>query len=141
MFKKSVNVAFKVLFKRSNETRNLVYDVISETLFSVRFHSCKKQLRKKISKNNMSSSGYENKVYGSKKNFFEEDNDSDMDELSDLIGNLDPCCYEPEQDTSELSGSNSDTNEDESSENVSPNNVKINRAGHKDWCIFGCCKK
>ena len=25
--------------------------------------------------------------------------------------------------------------------NVSPDNVDINRSGHKDWCICGCCKK
>ena len=46
-------------------------------------------------------------------------------------------CYEPEKDaehSSESSGSDSDTIEDESSEEekISPNNVEINRAGYKD---------
>ena len=65
-------------------------DVIAETLFSVCFHSSKKQLRKKILKNNMSSPGYEDNVYDSEENFFEENTDSDIDELRDLIGNLHP---------------------------------------------------
>ena len=97
-------------------------DVIAETLFSVRFHSCKKQLRMKILKNKMSSPEYEENVYESQKNFFVENIDSDVDELNDLIGNLHPYCYEHEKDASESSGRNSDINEDESSEEeyVSP---------------------
>ena len=73
----------------------------------------------------------------------EEKTGSDIDELNDLIGNLHPYCYELEKDASESSGSNSDTNEEESSEeeNVSRNNVEINRAEHKDWCIYGRCNK
>ena len=120
-----------------------MWDVIAETLFSVRFHSCKKQLRKKILKNNTSSPGYEDNVYKSQENFFEENTDSDIGELNDLIGNLHPYCYEPEKDAIESSGSDSDINEDESSEegNVSPNNAEINRTGYKDWCICGRCKK
>ena len=72
----------------------------------------------------------------------EENTDLDIDELSDLNGNLHPHCYEPEKVEREPSGSDSDTNDDESSkeEKVSPKNAKI-RAGHKDWCICGCCKK
>ena len=72
-----------------------------------------------------------------------ENTDSDIDRLNDLIRNLHPYCYEPKKDASELSGSNIDTNEDESSEeeSVSPNNAKINRAGHNDWCICGHYKK
>ena len=80
--KKSVNVAFKGLFQKANKNRNLVCDVIAETLFSVRFHSCKKQLREKILKNNMSLPEYQDNVYESQKNFFEENSDLDMDELN-----------------------------------------------------------
>ena len=114
-----------------------MFDVIVETLFCVRFQPFKKQLRKKILKNNMRSPEYEDNVYESQENFFEENTDSDIDELNDLIGNLHPFCYEPEKETSKSSGSNSATNEKESSkeENISPNNVEINSAGHKDWRI------
>ena len=38
----------------------------------------------------MSSPGYEDNVYDSEENFFEENTDSDIDELRDLIGNLHP---------------------------------------------------
>ena len=71
----------------------------------------------------------------SQENLFEENADQDIHGLSDLIGNLHSYCYEPEKDASESSGSHSDLNEDESSEeeNISPNNVKINRVGHKCW--------
>ena len=90
----------------------------------------------------MSSPDYEDNVYQSQENLFEENTDSDINELNDLTGNLHPYCYEPEKDASESSGSNSDKNEDESNEeNVSPNNADINRTGHKDWCICGLCKK
>ena len=85
-------------------------DVIAEILFSVRFHSCKKELRKK----NMSSPEYKDNVYETQENLFAENTDSDIDELNDLIGNLHPYCYEPEKE-----------------ENVSLNNAEINRAGHK----------
>ena len=82
-------------------------------------------------------------MFKSEENSFEGHTDSDIDELIDLIGNLHQYCYEPEKDASESSGSGNDKNEDESSEgeNVPPNNVGINRAGHKDWCICGCCKE
>ena len=81
-------------------------------------------------------------MFESEENSFEGHTDSDIDELSDLIGNLHQYCYEPEKDASESSGSDNDKNEDESSEgeSVPPNNVEINRAGHKDWCICGYCK-
>ena len=72
-------------------------DVIAETLFSV--------------KSNMSSSGYEDHVYESQENLFEENTDSDIDKLNDLIGNVHLYCYEPEKDANESSGSDSDTNE------------------------------
>ena len=67
----------------------------------------------------------------SQESLFEENTDSDIDELNDLIGNLYPYCYEPKKDVSESSGIGSDTNEDEISEeeNVSPNNVEINKVG------------
>ena len=77
-------------FLKANKKRKLLCDVIAETLFSVRFHSCEKQLRKKILKNNMSSSEYEDNVYESQENFFKENTDSDINELNDLIGNLHP---------------------------------------------------
>ena len=91
----------------------------------------------------MSSSEYEDHVYESQENFFEENTDSDIDELNDLIGNLHPYCYEPKKDASESSGSDSDRKEDEYSEeeNISPNNTEIKRAGHKDWCTCRRCKK
>ena len=91
----------------------------------------------------MSSPEYEDNLYESQKTFFEENTDSDIDELNALIGNPRLYCYEPEKVASESSGSDSDTNEDESigEESVFPNNVEINRAGHKEWCIFGNCKK
>ena len=93
-------------------------------------------------KKNISFAEYEDNLYESQENFFEENTDSDTDELNDLIGNLYLYCNEPEKDTSESSGSDSDINEDESSEeeNVSLNNVEINRIG-QDWCIYGRCKK
>ena len=77
------------------------------------------------------------------KKIFEKNTDSDIDKLSDLIGNLHLYCYELEEDASESSGSDSDTNKDESreEENVSPNNVKINKAGHKDCWICRRCEK
>ena len=89
----------------------------------------------------MSSPVYGGNVYESQEHFFEENTDSDIDELNDLISNLLPYCCEPEKDVRESSGSDSVTNEDDSSEeeNVSSNNVKINTAEHKDWCIFGHC--
>ena len=73
----------------------------------------------------------------------EENTDSDIDELSDLNGNLHPHCYEPEKVEREPSGSDSDTNDDESSkeEKVSPKNAEINRAGHKEWSICWRSKK
>ena len=118
-------------------------DVIAETLFSVRFHSCKKTVEKENFEKQLSSPEYGDNMYESQENFFEENTDSDIGELNDLIGNLHPYCYEPEKDAIESSGSDSDTNEDESSEegNVSPNNAEINRTGHKDWYICGRCKK
>ena len=92
-------------------------DVIAETLFSVRFQSCNKTFEKEsFLKNNMPSPEYEGNVYESQGNFFEENTDSDIDDLNDLIGNLHSYCYEPEKDVSESSGSNSDTDEDEISE-------------------------
>ena len=91
----------------------------------------------------MSSPEYEDNMYESQENFFEENTDSDIDKLNDLIGNQHPYWYKPEKDASESGGSDSDTNEDESSEeeNVSPNNVEITRVGHRDWCIWGRCKR
>ena len=117
-------------------------DVNIETLFSACFHSCKKQLTEKILKNNMSSLKYED-TYEIQRNFFEENTDMDINKLNDLVGNKHLYCYVPEKDAHESSRSNSDTNEDESSkeENISPNNAKINSAGHKDWYICGHCKK
>ena len=119
-----------------------MYDVNIETLFSACFHSCKKQLTEKILKNNMSSLKYED-TYEIQRNFFEESTDMDINKLNDLVGNKHLYCYVPEKDAHESSRSNSDTNEDESSkeENISPNNAKINSAGHKDWCICRHCKK
>ena len=116
-------------------------DVIAETIFSVRFHSCRRQLRKKILNNNIFPE-YEDNVYKSQENFFEENTDLDIKKLNDLIGNLHPYYYEPEKDASETSGSDNDANQDESGEeeNVSPNNAVI-RAVHKDWCICRCCKR
>ena len=70
---------------------------IAETIFSVRFHSCRKQLKKKIL--NISPK-YEDNVNKSQENFFEENTDSDINKLNDLIGNLHPYCYEPEKDAS-----------------------------------------
>ena len=72
-------------------------DVIAETLFSVRLHSCKKQLRKRFLKNITSSPEYEDSVYECQKNFSEENTDSDIEELNDLIGNLHPYCCKPEK--------------------------------------------
>ena len=85
---------------------------------------------------------YEGNMNKSQENFFEENTDSDINKLNDLIGNLHPYCYETEKDASETKGSDNDANQDESSEeeNVSPNNVEI-RAVHKDWCVCRCCKK
>ena len=90
----------------------------------------------------MSSLKYEG-TYEIQRNFFEENTDMDINKLNDLVGNKHLYCYVPEKDAHESSRSNSDTNEDESSkeENISPNNAKINSAGHKDWCICGHCKK
>ena len=90
-------------------------DVIAETLYSVHFHLCKKQLRKKIEKQH-SSPEYEDNMYENQENFFDENTDWDIDKLNDVIGNLHLYCYESEKDASESSGSSSDTNEDESSE-------------------------
>ena len=45
---------------------------------------------------------------------FEENTDLDINELSDLIGNLHLHCYDTEKDARECSGSDSDANEDES---------------------------
>ena len=58
--------------------------------------------------------------------------DTDINKLNDLVGNKHLYCYVPQKDARESSRSNSDTNEDESSkeENISPNNAKINSAGH-----------
>ena len=91
---------------------------------------------------NNSSPEYEDNAYKGQENFFEENTDSHINKFNDLIGSLRPYCHEPEKDASETSGSNNDANQDESSEeeNVSPNNAEI-RAGNKDWCICGCCKK
>ena len=83
----------------------------------------------------MSSPEYDDNVYESQENLFEKNTGSDVKELNDLIGNLYLHCFE--KDASE-SGSGSDKNEDK---NVSLKNVDINRAGYKDWCICGCCKK
>ena len=107
-------------------------DVIAETLFSVRLHSCKKQLRKRFLKNITSSPEYEDSVYECQKNFSEENTDSDIEELNDLIGNLHPYCCKPEKVASKSSRSDSDTNDKESSEeeNISPNSVEINWAEH-----------
>ena len=69
-------------------------------------------MRKKILRSNISSPEYEDNVYESQENFFEENTDSDIDDLNDLIGNLHRYCYELEKDASETSGSDSDTNED-----------------------------
>ena len=82
----------------------------------------------------MSSPEYEDYVYESQENFFEENTVSDIDGLNDLIYNQHPYCYEPEKDASESSGSYSDTNGNASSEkeNVSPNNTEIDRSGQKD---------
>ena len=52
-------------------------DVIAETLFSVRFHSCKKQLWKKILRNNM----YEDNMYQSQEKLFDKSFDSDISKL------------------------------------------------------------
>ena len=86
---------------------------------------------------------YEDNMYQSQEKLFDKSFDSDISKLYDLMGKLHPYCYKPEKDASELSGSNSDTNKDESSEekNVSLNNAEINRAGHTVWCIWECCKK
>ena len=80
----------------------------------------------KILKNKISSPEYEENVYESQKNFFVGNTNSDINELNDLIGNLHLCCYGPEKDASESSGSDSEIKEDESSEEeyVSPNNVE-----------------
>ena len=67
----------------------------------------------------MSSSVDEDNVYENQENVFEENIDSDIHKLNDLIGNLHPYCYE---------------------ENVSPKIVEINRTGYKDWYICECCK-
>ena len=40
----------------------------------------------------MRSPEYEDNVYESQENFFEENTDSDIDELNDLIDNLHPFC-------------------------------------------------
>ena len=85
-------------------------DVIAETIFFVRFHSCRRQLRKKILRNIFPE--YEDNVYKSQENFFEENTDLDINKLNDLIGNLYPYCYEPEKDASETSGSDNDANQD-----------------------------
>ena len=91
----------------------------------------------------MSSPEYEDNVYESQENSFEENTDLDIDKLNHLIGNLHLYFCEPEKDASESSGSNSDTNEDQSSEeeNGPPNNAEINRTGHKVWCICRRFKK
>ena len=98
-------------------------------------------MRKTILNNNISPE-YEDNVYKSRENFFEENTDSDINKKNHLIGNLHPYCYEPEKDVSGTSGSDNDTDQDESSEeeNVSPNNAEI-RAAHKDWCSCKCYKK
>ena len=64
--------------------------------------------------------------------FSEENTDSDIEELNDLIGNLHPYCCKPEKVASKSSRSDSDTNDKESSEeeNISPNSVEINWAEH-----------
>ena len=71
-------------------------DVVAETIFSVRFHSCRRQLRKKILNNNFFPD-YDDNVYKSQENSFEENTDLDINKLNDLIGNLHPYCYEPEK--------------------------------------------
>ena len=71
-------------------------DVVAETIFSVRFHSCRRQLRKKILNNNFFPE-YDDNVYKSQENSFEENTDLDINKLNDLIGNLHPYCYEPEK--------------------------------------------
>ena len=60
----------------------------------------------------MSSPEYEDNMYESQENSFEENTDLDIDKLNHLIGNLHLYFCEPEKDASESSGSNSDTNED-----------------------------
>ena len=71
-------------------------DVVAETIFSVRFHSCRRQLRKKILNNNFFPD-YDDNVYKSQENSFEENTDLDINKLNDLIGNLHPYCYESEK--------------------------------------------
>ena len=62
----------------------------------------------------MTSPEYEDNVYESQGNFFEENADSDINKPNDLIRNLCHYFYEPEKDARESSGSDSNTNEDES---------------------------
>ena len=62
----------------------------------------------------MTSPEYEDNVYESQGNFFEENADLDINKPNDLIRILCPYFYEPEKDARESSGSDSNTNEDES---------------------------
>ena len=80
----------------------------------------------------MSSPEYEDSVYECQKNFSEENTDSDIEELNDLIGNLLSYCCKPEKVASKSSRSDSDTNDKGSreEENISPNSVEINWAEH-----------
>ena len=89
----------------------------------------------------MSSPEYDGNVYESQENFFEENTDSDIDELNDLIGNLHPYCHEPEKDASDQVEATVTQMKMREEEIVSPNNAEVKKAGHKDWCICGRCKK
>ena len=73
---------------------------------------------------------------------FPESSDSsdseNSDELEELIGALQSYRFEPEQ---ERVGGGEETSETSSDESEDESNMETRRAGHKDWCICGECKK
>ena len=73
----------------------------------------------------------------------EENTDSDTEEINDLISNFLPYCFEPEKESSSGSDTeeSSENNDDDSSDDELSPNSEIKRAGHKNWCVCGNCKK
>ena len=58
-------------------------------------------MQKAVEKKNWkqhSSAEYEDNMYENQENFFDENTDSDIDKLNDVIGNLHLYCYESEKD-------------------------------------------
>lgn len=80
----------------------------------------------------MSSSEYESAI----EDFSSNESESDVEEINEMLVNLQPYHFEPEDD------SDGEETSDESSEgDPSDNDIPGPRVGNKEWCKCGYCKK